>query len=289
MSVVQESPYAVITVAPVAGSMGAEIGNVDLSRPLSSETLEEIKRALLEYLVIFFRDQELTPEQHLEFARQFGTLEVHPIVQGKQGHPEIIEIVKEKGEQTQFGDSWHSDNSFLECPSMGSILYAREAPPAGGDTLFANMYMAYDWLSDGMKRLLDGLVAIHTARDAYDPQRLAHKYRGETNMKYTYSDAVEKQVEHPVVRTHPETGRKSLFVNRMFTASLKDMTPAESAPLLDFLAQHAIRPEFTCRFRWRENSVAFWDNRCTMHYAMNDYQNYRRVMHRVTIEGDRPY
>jgi taurine dioxygenase len=292
MSAVQEvesKPYERLSVEPIAGALGAEIGGINLAGPVDAETLDEVKRALREYLVVFFRGQDLTPEQHLAFAKNFGSLEVHPIVSGKDEYPEIIEIVKEKGEQTQFGDVWHSDNSFLPNPSMGSILYAREVPPYGGDTLFANQYLAYDWLSDGMKKLLDGLIAIHTAKQAYDPVRLAHKYRGETNMKYTYSDVVDRAVEHPVVRTHPETGRKSLFVNRMFTTEFKDMSPAESGPILDFLAQHAIRPEFTCRFRWQPGSVAFWDNRCTMHYAMNDYVNYRRVMHRITIEGDRPF
>ncbi len=278
-----------ISIKPLTAAMGAEISGADLSAPLSPEMLGEIKAVLHEYLAIFFRDQHLTPEQHLALARQFGSLEVHPIVEGKGGYPEIVEIVKEAGEETQFGDAWHSDNSFMDCPSMGSILYAREIPPIGGDTIFANQYMAYDLLSDGMKKILDGMVCIHTAKQAYDPIRLAHKYRGETNMKYKYSEAVDKEVEHPVVRTHPETGRKSLFVNKMFTTRFKGMKPEESMPILEYLSQHAIRPEFQCRFQWTPNAVAFWDNRCTMHYAMNDYYAHRRVMHRVTVEGDRPY
>lgn len=278
-----------ISIKPLTAAMGAEISGVDLSQPMSEETLAEVKAVLHEHLAIFFRDQELTPEQHLALARQFGSLEVHPIVSGKNEHPEIVEIVKEAGEQTQFGDAWHSDNSFLECPSMGSILYAREIPPIGGDTIFANQYMAYDLLSDGMKSILDGLICIHTAKRAYDPVRLAHKYRGETNMKYTYSEAVDREVEHPVVRTHPVTGKKSLFVNKMFTTEFKGMKAEESAPILEYLSQHAIRPEFQCRFQWTPGAVAFWDNRCTMHYAMNDYFAHRRVMHRVTVEGDRPF
>lgn len=281
-------PYTRFEVTPHSASMGAEISGLDLAQPLDAETFAELRQALLEYLVIFFRDQQLTPETHLAFARGFGELEVHPIVQGKAGYPEIIEIIKEAGEETQFGDVWHSDNSFLECPSFGSVLFGVEIPPLGGDTLFANQYMAYDHLSDGMKAMLDGLVCVHTAAQAYDPVRLAHKYRGEANMKYTYSDAVEKRVEHPVVRTHPETGRKSLFVNKMFTTQFKGFTAKESAPLLEFLSQHAIQPEFQCRFKWRPGSVAFWDNRCTMHYAMNDYFHHRRVMRRITIQGDRP-
>lgn len=280
--------YSTFQVEPHSASMGALISGINLNEPLPDETVAELRKALLQYQVIFFRDQHLTPETHLAFAKRFGTLEKHPIVQGKEGYPEIIEIIKEAGEETQFGDVWHSDNSFMECPSFGSVLFGVEIPPVGGDTLFSNQYMAYDYLSPGMKVMLDKLICIHTAAQAYDPVRLAHKYRGETNMKYQYSEAVEKQVEHPVIRTHPETGRKSLFVNKMFTTKFKDMSPKDSAPLLEYLSQHAIQPEFQCRFRWQPGSVAFWDNRCTMHYAMNDYFHHRRVMRRVTIEGDRP-
>lgn len=281
--------YKTLEIKRLTTALGAELSGVDLTKPLSEDQKAEVKQALLEYQVIFFRDQDLNAEQHLALAKEFGELEVHPIVQGLDGHPEILQIVKEPGEETQFGDAWHSDNSFIECPSMGSILHGIEIPPIGGDTLFSNMYMAYDLLSDGMKAILDGLICIHTAAQAFDPIRLAHKYRGETNMKYKYSEAVDKEVEHPVVRTHPETGKKSLFVNKMFTTRFKDMTPAESGPILEYLSQHAIRPEFQCRFQWKKNSVAFWDNRCTMHYAMNDYYQYRRIMNRVTVAGDRPY
>jgi taurine dioxygenase len=281
--------YKTLEAKPLTAAMGAELSGIDLTQPLSDDQKSDIKQALLDYQAVFFRDQPLTPDQHLALARSFGELEVHPIVKGLDGNPEILQIVKEPGEETQFGDVWHSDNSFMETPSMGSILHGVEVPPIGGDTLFSNMYMAYDMLSDGMKAILEGLVCIHTAADAYNPVRLAHKYRGETNMKYQYSDAVEKEVEHPVIRTHPETGKKSLFVNKMFTTRFKNMTPDESKPILEYLSVHAIRPEFQCRFRWEKDSVAFWDNRCTMHYAMNDYYQYRRIMNRITVAGDRPY
>ena len=272
-----------LTVEPITAAMGAEVSGVDLGSDLSDEQISEIRQVLQHYLAIVFRDQEMKPEQHVALSKRFGSPEVHPIVQGMEGYPEIIKVVKEPGEATQFGDSWHSDNSFFESPTTGTILHAQEVPPVGGDTLFANMYLAYDHLSDGMKKLIDPLVAIHSAADAYDPQRLAHKYEGKTAMKYNYSDAIEREVEHPMVCTHPETGRKFLYVNRMFTLTIKGMTPQESKPLLDFLTEHALQPEFQCRIRWNAKSVAMWENRTTMHYAMNDYFQYCRIMHRVTI------
>ena len=277
-----------IAVKPIAGALGAEISGVDLSRSLSDREIGEIRAALLDHLVIFFADQHLTPEQQLAFGRRFGALQVHEFVEAMAGHPEILEVRKEPEETRNFGGGWHTDVSYLEHPSLGSVLYAREVPDYGGDTLFANQYLAYDTLSDGMKKMLDGMTAIHSARRPYGLNAArAHDY-GPSSMRFVSTRQAHAEIEHPVVRTHGETGRKALYVNRTFTLRFKDMTEDESAPLLHYLCDHAVRPEFTCRFRWRPNSIAFWDNRCVQHNAINDYRGQRRVMHRVTIEGERP-
>jgi taurine dioxygenase len=277
-----------ISVKPIAGALGAEVAGVDLSRPLSDRVIDEIRAALLEHLVVFFDDQHLTPEQQLDFGRRFGQLQLHEFVEAMVGYPEILEVRKEPEETRNFGGGWHTDVSYLECPSLGSVLYAREVPEYGGDTMFASQYLAYETLSDGMKAMLDGMTAIHSARRPYGPNAArAHAY-GPSSMQFRFSEAAHGEIEHPVVRTHGETGKKALYVNRTFTLRFKDMTEEESAPLLGYLCDHAVRPEFTCRFRWRPNSIAFWDNRCVQHNAINDYLGERRVMHRVTIEGERP-
>jgi taurine dioxygenase len=277
-----------ISVAPISGALGAELSGVDLSGPLSDDLIGDIRAALLQHHVIFFRDQHLTPSQHLAFGRRFGELQVHDFVEGMADNDEILEVRKEDYETRNFGGGWHTDVSYLERPALGSVLYAREVPEYGGDTMFANQHLAYEALSDGMKRMLEGLTAVHSARRPYGPNAArAHDY-GPSSMRFNFTESALAETEHPVVRTHVETGRKSLYVNRTFTIRFKDMTEAESAPLLDYLCDHAVRPEFTCRFRWQPNSIAFWDNRCVQHNAINDYHGRRRVMHRVTIEGERP-
>jgi taurine dioxygenase len=277
-----------ISVAPISGALGAELSGVDLSGPLSDDLIGDIRAALLQHHVIFFRDQHLTPSQHLAFGRRFGELQVHDFVEGMADNDEILEVRKEDYETRNFGGGWHTDVSYLERPALGSVLYAREVPEYGGDTMFANQHLAYEALSDGMKRMLESLTAVHSARRPYGPNAVrAHDY-GPSSMRFNFTEAALAETEHPVVRTHVETGRKSLYVNRTFTIRFKDMTEAESAPLLDYLCDHAVRPEFTCRFRWQPNSIAFWDNRCVQHNAINDYHGRRRVMHRVTIEGERP-
>ncbi len=279
--------YNKIEVKPISGALGAEIGNVDLSRDLDNETFSDIHQAFLDHQVIFFRDQTLTPEQHKAFARRFGSLNVHPYVQGLEGHPEIIEIVKEPGDKVNFGGGWHSDMSFLEVPALGSVLYAIEVPPYGGDTLFASQHRAYEGLSDGMKALLDGLKAVHSAKNEYSSS--GHSAQKRESMKVAVADGYVGEYLHPVVRTHPETGRKALYVNPAFTDRFAGMRRSKSKPLLDFLFRHCTQEAFTCRFRWTKGSVAFWDNRAVQHYALNDYHGYRRQMQRVTINGDKPF
>lgn len=281
-----------IEIQPIAGALGAEIHGVDLSETLTNSEFDAVHQAFLDHQVIFFRDQDITPEQHIAFGRRFGELDVHPFADGMDDYPEIIHVLKEAKDHSDrtFGGNWHTDVTFYEKPALGSILYALDVPEAGGDTMFANMYAAYDALSDGMKAMLDGLTAIHSASRAYgERSRVVHRDRQSyTSMKISTSPDAEIEVEHPVIRTHPETGRKGLFVNRAFTVRFKGWTEAESQPLLEYLYAHAVRPEFTCRFRWEKGSIAFWDNRCTHHFAINDYHGKRRSMHRVTVCGDRP-
>ena len=275
-------------LTPIAGSLGAEIQGVDLSQELSEETVLQIREALLDHLVIFFRDQTLTPEQQISFGRRFGPLEQHDFVKGLAEHPEIIRVVREADETSMnFGGAWHSDVTHQECPALGSVLYALDVPKWGGDTMFANQYLAYESLSSGMKRMLEGLTAIHSARGPFSPD--GRSKTNWKNMEVVTSEKAYEEMEHPVVRTHPETGRKMLFVNRTFTIRFKDMTEQESAPLLNYLFAHASHERFTCRFRWTPGAVAFWDNRAVLHHALSDYSGSRREMHRVAISGDKPF
>ena len=271
-------------VKQVAGALGALISGVDLRDDLGAERVAQIRRALLDHQVIFFRDQTLSAAQYLRFARLMGEPVEYPFVKGLPDFPEIIQVTKLEHERTNFGGIWHSDTAYLDHPPMGSMLLAREVPPFGGDTLFANQVLAFESLSPGMQRLLDGLVAINSSSKA-DVSKTREDRIGEAGRE----DARKEYIaEHPVVRTHPETGRKSLYVNVAHTLRFADMTEAESAPLLQYLHQHQVRPEFTCRFSWAVGSMAFWDNRCALHNPVNDYHGYRRVMHRITLAGTRP-
>jgi taurine dioxygenase len=273
-----------IEIRPLAGAIGAEIFGVDLSARLDDDTVAAIRRAWLDHLVIFFRDQELPPAEFLAFARHFGEPIEYPFVKGIEGFSEITPVVKLEQERVNFGGLWHSDTTYLEIPPMGTMLVAREVPPHGGDTLFANMYLAYESLSAGMRRLLDGLVAVNSSAKADTTKTREDRMRDGANP----TARKEYVAEHPVVRTHPETGRKALYVNGGHTLRFKGMTEEESAPLLRFLFAHQTRPEFTCRFQWEAGSVALWDNRCAQHNPINDYHGFRRVMHRVTLAGDTP-
>jgi taurine dioxygenase len=248
-----------------------------------------LRAALLRHGVVVLRDQKLSREAQLAFARRLGKPEVHPIANGMAEHPEIIRVLKPAGERAFFGTSWHTDNSFFERPTSFTILYGDTVPPVGGDTVFASMELAYETLSAPLKALLDPLVAVHSASSAYDPRTTGDaKYKGEAPITYTYSDAIWKEVEHPVVRTHPETGRKSLYVNPMFTQRIVGLAAHESRALLEMLYAHATRLEFTCRVRWTPGSLTMWDNRSVQHYAIDDYADFERVMYRVTLEGTRP-
>ena len=272
-----------LTVKRIAGALGAELTGVDL-RELSDDDVRAIRAAWLENVVVFFRDQPLTPEHYMAFARRIGHPIEYPFVKGIAGFPEIIEVKKLEHEKVNFGGVWHSDTAYLEEPPMASMLLAREVPPYGGDTLFANMVLAHDTLSEGMKRLIAPLWAVNSSAKA-DVTRTR-----EDRLKTDGRDGVGKELvaEHPVVRTHPETGRKALYVNFAHTVRFRGMTEKESAPLLEFLFRHQVKPELTCRFTWQVGSLALWDNRCAQHNPVNDYHGFRRLMHRITLAGDRP-
>lgn len=264
-------------IRQIAGALGAELLDIDLSKPLSASRIAAIRQALLDHCVIFFRGQTITPARQIAFARAFGEIVDYPMIKPLPDHPEIIPVIKEAHETVNFGGLWHTDTAYLAEPPLGSILLAKEVPPFGGDTLFASGYLAYETLSEGLKAALAPLKAVNRSGGAN-----VAKTRG------AGAKADEKSAVHPVIRTHPETGRKSLYVNLAHTSRFEGMTEAESAPILGYLFQHQIRPEFTCRFQWKAGSMAFWDNRCTLHNPVNDYHGHRRVMHRITIAGDAP-
>ena len=279
--------YEHITVDPIAGACGAEISGVDLSQELDDATFGDIKKAFVDHQVIFFRDQTLTEDQHKTFGKRFGTLNIHPRYEPLEGHPEIFPIRKDPEHTKIVGESWHHDLTHLPEPPLGSILYGLEVPSVGGDTMFASQYLAYETLSDGLKETLGTLIGVHDNR-IQAPSQAASKNAVRTS-KLREDDGIEEpECEHPVVITHPESKRKALYVNRIRTHRFAGMTEEESRPLLDYLCDHAEKSEFTCRFRWRKGSIAFWDNRCVMHKALNDYPGQKRYMNRVTVNGARP-
>jgi taurine dioxygenase len=273
-----------IAAQPIAGALGAEIAGVDIAAGPDAETIAEIRRALLAHSVVFLRGQQASPGQLKNFAACFATPYLHPYARGLEAHPEVMPVVREPDDTGRtFGGAWHADLTFFDAPPMGAVLYAVEVPPVGGDTLFASQYAAYETLSGGMRAVLDELDAVHSASDAFGKTTVA----GARSMQLKTVEAPQ-EVVHPVVRVHPETGRRGLFVNKLNTRRFDGWTEAESAPLLDFLLAHSVRPEFTCRFHWTPGAVAFWDNRCVQHLAINDYAGHRREMMRVTLCGDRP-
>ena len=280
----EEMNYESITVTPLTPAIGAEITGVDLATDLPDTTIAEIRHAWLEHLVVFFRDQSMTPQNLVNFSHRFGEIGYYPFVKGMDEYPEVVEVAKKPGETINFGGLWHTDTSYLELPPLGSVLYAKEVPAVGGDTLFANMYLAYDSLSDGMKKLLDGLCAVNSSEKPDAAITRVHRIADRQN------DATDivTTVSHPIVRTHPETGRKALYCSDAHSMSIDGMTAVESRPLLQYLYSVQQREEWQCRFHWREGSVAMWDNRCAQHNALNDYHGHQRVMYRVTLTGDVP-
>lgn len=270
-----------ITVAPTTPNCGAEVSGVDLAQPLNDATFDTLNKALAKHGVLFFRDQEMTPEQHKALGQRFGELHIHPAFPRLvEGHPEVMEIFADENSTYIAGEEWHSDVSCDEEPPMGTILRMIEVPPSGGDTLFSNMFAAFEALSEPMRNFLSDMNAVHDGEPFY-----RGRYKdGEDDAGKTYPRA-----EHPIVRTHPVSGKQALFVNRIFTTRIVGLEKAESDALLQMLFQHAERPEFQCRFKWRPGSVAFWDNRCAQHLALWDYYPNRRRGLRVTIKGERPF
>ncbi|MBI6649617.1 taurine dioxygenase [Pseudomonas veronii] len=267
-----------LTVTPLSTALGAQISGVDITQPLSPEQRDAIEQALLTHSVVFFRDQPLTPQQQARFAANFGDLHIHPIYPNVPEQPEVLILDNAV---------WHTDVTFLPTPALGAVLSAKQLPAFGGDTLWASGIAAYAALSEPLKRLLDGLTATHDFTKSFPLERFGNT--AEDLARWEETRKKNPPLSHPVVRTHPVSGRKSLFVSEGFTTRINELEAAESEAILKLLFAHATRPEFTIRWRWQENDVAFWDNRVTQHYAVDDYRPQRRVMHRATILGDVPF
>ena len=275
-----------IQVTRVTPAIGALVAGLDLSQELARQEIERLGELLVQHQVLFFRDQPLTAQEQVRFAAQFGTLHVHPIYPVLPDLPEILVLDTHK-DFLPDNDNWHTDVTFSETPPLAGILSAKQMPPSGGDTLWSSCSAAYEALSEPMRRFLDGLTAQHSVAKSFPPERR----QNDPAFKERYERAVAKHppVNHPVVRTHPVTGRKGLFVNGGFTTHINELRPSESSALLDFLDAHAGRPEFTVRWRWKVDDLVFWDNRVTQHYAVADYLPERRVVYRATVNGDKPY
>jgi taurine dioxygenase len=279
--------HQALIVRPISGALGAEISDINLAKCANS--IDQIKAAFLKYHVLVFREQTLNPIEIKNFAKYFGPLETHPYIKGLDEHPEVAPIIKEANEKINFGGGWHTDMSFLSCPPLGSLLYAIDTPEFGGDTLFANQHAAYESLSDYMKEFVGQRTALHSAASQYGLNGDSKKHlEARNSMALGISEKAHAQVSHPVVRTHPESGLRALYINRPFTERLEGLRSSESNALLSFLWSHCEEPRFTCRVRWEPGTVTLWDNRIVQHYALNDYDGRRREMRRVTIEGDRP-
>lgn len=271
-------------VRKIAGALGAEISGIDLTQDLTDALTKEIRGIFLDNGVIFIKNQALTSQQFINFAKKMGKPIEYPFVRGMEGFPEIIVVKKLEDEKNNFGGVWHSDTTYLPCPPMGSMLLSKEIPPYGGDTLFACQYAAYEALSGTMQRMLEGLQGISSSSKADVSKTREDRIKTDGNAS-AHKSFINS---HPLVRTHPETGRKALYVNVAHTVGIEELTDAESAPLLSFLFDHQVKPEFTCRWVWEPNSLAFWDNRCTQHNPINDYHGFKRLLHRITLEGTKP-
>ncbi len=280
--------YRTITVTPCSAAVGAEIDGVDIAAGVDDEQLAELRRAFARHGVIFLRDQHLTPDQHEAFAERWAPINVNRFFTPVDGHPRVAEVRKEPDQVLNIGGGWHTDHSYDQVPALGSMLYAVEVPPVGGDTLFAGMAAAYDALSDGMKATLRTLEAEHSSRHVFGAAaaRMQSEAGSDLQGRFGNAKAAVQDAVHPVVIEHPLSGRPCLYVNGGFTLRFVGWSDEESRPLLEQLYAHAGRPEFTYRFRWTPGAVALWDNRAVQHYALNDYHGHRRLMHRVTLEGE---
>jgi taurine dioxygenase len=274
-----------IEVHPLNPTIGARVSGVDLGEPQPDAVVADIRGALLRHKVLFFEDQDLTPQGQRDFAKRFGDLHIHPVYPQVDGVPEILVLDNHKDNPTD-NDNWHTDVTFIETPPLGSLLYARQLPPIGGDTIWSDSEAAFAALSPAFQAFLSGLEAVHDFTKSFPPDRQVAQNAGEE--RYSKARRDHPPVTHPVVRTHPETGRQGLFVNYGFTTKIKGLTPKESGAILRLLFEHIQKPEFLVRWTWKPGALAFWDNRATQHYAVNDYLPHRRIMHRATILGDRP-
>jgi len=277
--------YETISVKPVSPALGAEIDGVDIAAGVDDQQLAEIKKAFRDYSVVFFRDQNITPDTHVEFAERWGEINVNRFFQPVETHPQIAEVRKEPHQKENIGSMWHTDHSYDQVPALGSVLYAREVPDVGGDTLFSSMYAAYESLSDGLRQMLGGMHAVHSSRHVFGKEAYVDAHMDELNGRLGNADKAKQDAMHPVIIRHPLSGRPALYVNGDFTVKFEGWTKEESQPLLEYLYAQARQNEFTCRFKWRKGSMAIWDNRATHHCALNDYHGQHRLMHRITIEG----
>jgi taurine dioxygenase len=282
--------YQTMDVRPIAGALGAEIYSANLKDRDDSPVWQELRRAFLEYRVIAVRGQDLAPEDIMRIGGKFGEPCFYPFAKGMEGFPYLTEIIKEKHERENFGADWHTDTMYLDKPPRATLLYACETPPKGGDTLYVNTAAAYEALSDGMKQILEGVIGVNSGglKHKKGGPRAAHHARIGTMTVQNAEKADGFESRHPVVRTHPDTGQKSLYVSSLHTIRFDGMTEEESKPLIDFLNDHCIEPEFSCRVRWEPGQLTIWDNRCTMHNAINDYHGYRRRMRRLTVGPEVP-
>ena len=275
-----------LSITPSGGGVGAFVDGIDLSQPLSDNIAGAMRAALGDHGVLFFRDQDLTPDQHIAFAGEFGSININRFFPAVDGYPEIAEVRKEPEQESNIGNRWHSDHSYDAAPALGSVLLARETPSQGGDTLFASMFRAYDSLSDGLKKAVAQLRAVHSSRHVFGRDNAVY-YKGRPGLaeRFSNADAAVQDSIHPMIVRHPISGRQALYVNPAFTVGIEGWDDRESAPFISMLYEHVVRPEHTYRYQWASGSIAFWDNRATWHYAVNDYHGSRRLMHRITIEG----
>jgi len=279
-----------LKVERIAGACGAEVTGIDVTRPLEAHTVAAVRAAMLEHQVLTFPGQPIDDADLERFTGYFGAFGIEPFVEGEETHPHVIAVIKEADETrtANFGGNWHSDWSFQERPPSFTLLHARELPPFGGDTMFANQYLAWESLSAGLRQVLGSLRAVHSARRPYGPQGTYADRNKARSMKIQAGEAALAEMVHPVARVHGETGRTALYVNRVYTIRFADMSDRESAPLLDYLYEQSVRPEFTCRIRWAPHTLTMWDNRAVQHFAVNDYDGFRRELHRTTNAGERP-